>query len=766
MCASYMADEAANGAVAFPLPIGRTSPDQDGISEVTPLCYTVGALRLSLVLGAVVTATLVGAIEAASVAHAADIPIFRLVLAGAVVAASAGLLFGFLAALISWICAVPVAAFGSVRSQRRRVLTRHPPDLHAHYASGWAFWTVLLLFLVCVAALLRALWDHSDDGVARVLALLGIGLLGVTGKMLHDVLRVRFRRVAAWLDSAGRLPWPRSTRMRVLVWILSPMCAVFGPILYRYQNALGVFSLLFAASIFAVVAWFLGSLIDRASLLMQRVALGGVLVGLLIAVPLLDRTPTAWANVERGPVGKTSLTVMRWVTDVDRDGFSSLFGGADCAPWDASRHPLALKPSGYGYHCSDDDLLTTGSVREETYYGALPAELVRRYNIVWVVVDAARADHLSLFGYDRWTTPYLELLAEEAMVFSSAWAQSSATMLSMPSMFAGRNPAAMTWVRRGKRLSPSPQERLVSDYFRELGYATGIVTNWYFDKYIPGMLEGFEYRYGAWLDERRSPWFERSAPITTSLAIRFIEQHRHKTGFDDPFLLLAYYEAPHRKYYAHGEGYPAFGSGELGRYDSEIAYADRHVGFLLEHLKADPELWAQTVVVIVADHGEEFGEHGGSEHAQTCHRESVHVPLLLRVPGLPAAQISSPVALVDVLPTLLELVGAAERPDDLHGQSLLIPALGSAQPGRPIFCSVISQTAKYGNFFRRSVRVGGRALLHDVLEGTYELYDTIRDPGEHQDIQGRPAEAETLKQLRRFLDETLTGNLRTTRITG
>jgi hypothetical protein len=83
----------------------------------------------------------------------------------------------------------------------------------------------------------------------------------------------------------------------------------------------------------------------------------------------------------------------------------------------------------------------------------------------------------------------------------------------------------------------------------------------------------------------------------------------------------------------HDEGYPSFGEGNEGLYRGEIAAADRYLGFVLDHLRAERAAWKKTLVVLVADHGEEFGEHGGTEHARTCHGESVHVPLLLRVPG-------------------------------------------------------------------------------------------------------------------------------------
>jgi len=124
------------------------------------------------------------------------------------------------------------------------------------------------------------------------------------------------------------------------------------------------------------------------------------------------------------------------------------------------------------------------------------------------------------------------------------------------------------------------------------------------------------------------------------------------------------------------------------------------------------------------------------------------------------------VGLIDIVPTLFELLGIEDPDLELDGWSLLLPALAPEEvdDGRLLYCSVLSQKARQGRFFRRSVRSGDRLLVHQILAGEYELYDTRRDRGEKTNLVDAPEEAETLEQLKRQLAHSLTGNLATKRL--
>jgi arylsulfatase A-like enzyme len=207
----------------------------------------------------------------------------------------------------------------------------------------------------------------------------------------------------------------------------------------------------------------------------------------------------------------------------------------------------------------------------------------------------------------------------------------------------------------------------------------------------------------------------------------------------------------------------------MGRYDGEIAFADRYTGFLVDYLRYLRPLWDQTIFVFTADHGEEFGEHGGKTHAYTCHEESTHVPLLVRIPGVAGQRIEARVALVDIVPTILEAIGAGPGGMRLDGESLLLPAFApsSVDPDRPVFCSVLSQKSGQGDFFRQSVRSGDRVLFHDSATGRLELYDTTADRAEKRDLvaEGDLREQATVELLKGALEASMTGNLRELRLT-
>ncbi len=374
---------------------------------------------------------------------------------------------------------------------------------------------------------------------------------------------------------------------------------------------------------------------------------------------------------------------------------------------------------------------------------------------MWVVIDAVRADRTSLGGHVRSTTPFMEELGRDALVFTRAYAQSSATGLSIPSMLSGLTPGGARWEQpKAGQVHLADTHRTVTQALAEKKWATRLVANSYVIDNFDSVVRGFESVVDIWTTKKRRVRSERSAATSTSYAIDFIANDR-----EHPFFAFIYYESPHSPYVKQETGLPEFPDDEQGRYESEIAYADRSVGFLVEYLRADPKLWDSTIVIVSSDHGEEFLEHGGRFHARTCHAESVHVPLVVRIPGVPAARIDSPVAMVDVVPTLLELVGQREALGTLHGQSLLVPALDPAasDADRPIFCAVVDLGSAKRSFYRRAVRAGSWALLQDVGKGKVALYDSRADPAETTDVSAdHPAEVKRLKSL---LRRDGTGNL-------
>lgn len=634
---------------------------------------------------------------------------------------------------------------------------------------------VLAAFLVVVALVFAAqllflvLFALQEQVLAVQLAVAATGAMIAIALLLTPLLASLLTAPLAALDRRLRLSLRRQGALFFGLLVALPLFLSLYPFARRYGALLGrgregmILALLTCAGAQAML---LGRHIPaaigrRASPVLA--ALGGVLIA--GAAVLYTGQSEAALSAERGMTASFGARVARFMTDVDHDGASTLFGGYDCAPFDPARAPALaeIHDNGVDEDCNgvDDHLVPPPPHHpQELFSGALQTGGVRRYNIVWVIIEAFRADHVGALGYDRPTTPYLDALARESLLFTNAHSQSSATILSVPSMLSGVNPGEVTWQKtRGVLPQIAGSEEMIAERLKQRGYATGMVLDTYLRHGFHGIHQGFDRLLLAEPDSERVNNRPRRNPLSTAQAADFLA----RTPPGRPFFLVVYYPDTHSPYTRHRDVDDShFSRDEIGDYDTELAFLDEQLRSLVEQLRARPSLWNDTIVVVTADHGEEFGEHGGIRHALTCHREVVHVPLLVRVPGLSPARVGARVGLVDIVPSLLELTGDRDHLDRLSGQSLLVPALrpDRLDPQRPVFCSIASVSDKYGTFFRRAVRQGDLALFQDVNEGRFSLFDTAADPGEQQDLSVLAEHAARATALRRLLEQSQTGNLR------
>ena len=205
---------------------------------------------------------------------------------------------------------------------------------------------------------------------------------------------------------------------------------------------------------------------------------------------------------------------------------------------------------------------------------------------------------------------------------------------------------------------------------------------------------------------------------------------------------------PHSSYMTHKE-FPTSLSGVQGlmeKYDFEIAYTDIWLGKLLDAVK-EAGLADNTAIVIMADHGEAWGEHKNYFHGQDLFDEQLRVPLIIDIPGQGARRIDDPVSLVDVGPTLLDLVGAP-IPDNMRGRSLMpyIDGQGTPPGARPIFSELMPATA-WPHHAAMMVD-GNHKLIHRISDRRWELYDLKADAGEKKNLADAPAAAATFAALR------------------
>jgi arylsulfatase A-like enzyme len=320
-------------------------------------------------------------------------------------------------------------------------------------------------------------------------------------------------------------------------------------------------------------------------------------------------------------------------------------------------------------------------------------------------------------------------------------------------MFSGRNPTALQW-SSGVFPSASNEGFQLPRAFSSRGYLTALAINSWVKDRLPGIQYGFLH---VLVSPPEVNW--RSGDTLLSNVFHAVNEAQRVAK---PFFIVAHVDDVHHPYTAaEGRTIPATsGLSELARYDAGIALFDQGLRITIEHLKRIGA-WDRTLLVVNADHGEEFGEHGGTVHSRTCYSEVTHVPLLVRIPRAEARRISQPVALIDLAPTLLELLDARSSSVPLDGQSLFVPVHEPAavDAERPIFCAIYQAMAGNPPQFTQSIRRGRWSFFQEAKTGRVELYDQIADPRERVNLADAPERARDVKELEKLLSSMPAGNL-------
>ncbi len=473
-----------------------------------------------------------------------------------------------------------------------------------------------------------------------------------------------------------------------------------------------------------------------------------------------QHTDLALALEQSAPLGKTMLATLRHGTDRDHDGAARLFGGGDCNDRDPSVNPNALDVPGNGIDedCSGEDehggtvagqtALTTsgtagtnGKATADGGAGAASAPTVtfhgETYNLLLITVDTLRTD-VGFLGYAKPTSPNLDKLAAKGVVFDDAYSMASYTGKALGPLMIGKYPSET--LRDGGHFNVYGKDNtFIAERAKAGGLETlGAASHWYFSPWT-GLLQGID----VWDLSAKPPsgQGDTDGNITgdkvSDAALKMLARPELQT---QRFFMWLHYFDPHAQYMAH-PGAPDFAAGETtnaGRaraaYDGEVWFTDQQIGRVLDAVAASP-FGAKTMVVVTADHGEAFADHGMSMHGVEIWESLIRVPIVVVAPGLPPHHVPVKRSHVDLVPTMIDLLSLPKAgPGELSGVSLM-PDLVSEK----------------GPFVERDVYIDmpigpytgmRRALIHGDTPGVklisfgnaYQMFDLAKDPDEKQDL--------------------------------
>lgn len=408
-----------------------------------------------------------------------------------------------------------------------------------------------------------------------------------------------------------------------------------------------------------------------------------------------------------------------------------------------------------------------------------------RPNIIFLSIDALRADHLGAHGYDRETSPFLDKLADQELEFRTAISASSHTREAVPALLSGRYPDV--FAANGYRYVP----KTVADRLSEVGFRTaGFHSNPYVSRAY-GYDSGFDT-----FDDDLVLGQNRFVALAQRALNKFVlnkgEYHARATEINDrsrswldsinddrPFFLWNHYMDPHGPYNPPA-GY-TYADRELSNdeaqtlyqktidspdeivdeerqllidaYDGEIRYLDDQLRVFFDALD-DRGLLEESLIVVTADHGDAFGEHGYYTHPRYLHESLLQVPLIVSLPGERGSEtVTTPVSTLDIVPTILEYAGEAET--ELSREALVNRDGQLVYDDGVVFASATGEDEHEG--IRRFAARGERwkAVLEREIDSgeivSEGVYDLVEDPREQSELHPKEADSiEFLEELRSF----------------
>src|SRR6266436_1547030 len=346
------------------------------------------------------------------------------------------------------------------------------------------------------------------------------------------------------------------------------------------------------------------------------------------------------------------------------------------------------------------------------------AAAAKQPSVILITLDTVRADRMGFLGSKYGATPQLDALASQSVVFEHAYSQAPITPVSHATILTGTYPQYHGIRNFGDRLPPSVP--FLPEILHAQGYHTGAFVGSIILDPKNGFASGFERGFDVYNagfhrqkpGERREASMQRRGEVTLGFALEWLGQQK-----GSPFFLWFHLWDAHDPYNPPEPFRSRFPGAP---YNGSIAYVDATVGRLLDYLR-NQGLYDNALIAVAADHGESLGDHGELTHSIFLYDATIHVPLLLKLPGnrFVGQRVSATASLVDLAPTLLEALGQTPLPA-MQGRSLL-PLIGNLHPAdRPSLATGDHSERSFGWSALVSLRVGNQLY---VRAPSPELYD-------------------------------------------
>lgn len=364
-------------------------------------------------------------------------------------------------------------------------------------------------------------------------------------------------------------------------------------------------------------------------------------------------------------------------------------------------------------------------------------------NILLISMDTTRADRLGCYGYAAGRTPHLDRLAAQGARFARCISSAPITLPAHATLLTATEPF-VHGARDNGHFFVAPENTTLAEQLKVAGYRTGAQVGARVLRREYGLDQGFDsygdnFRPARAAQSRGAFHNERPADAVTQAALDWLlgpattasqRAPASQGAVAEPFFLFVHYFDPHAPY----EAPPRWRDAAASPYDAEIAFVDEQIGRLLDALER-AALVERTLVVVTADHGEGLGEHDEETHGYFLYDSTLHVPLLMRLPGVIAAgrRIETQVRLKDVAPTILELAGVPPLPA-AQGVSLAPVVRGATAPADlPAYSETFYPYYSLGYAWSRAWSEAGWKYVHGVSP---ELFDLRTDPRELTNLAG------------------------------